>query len=60
MPKKSIGELTGVVRSVGLFGNGLGPIVVGIISDIFGLRFAFLLGSLIFLFLTAFTLLLKF
>ncbi|UCG95028.1 MAG: hypothetical protein JSV92_03210 [archaeon] len=41
-------------------GRGISPIIAGLIADLFGLRYVFLLGSLIAVGLLLFTLKLKF
>ena len=47
IPKKEMGKMVGVTRSLNSVAAGLSPIVAGIIGDIFGLRYVFLLGSVI-------------
>ncbi len=43
------GEATGIYQSVGSLAMGTGPIIAGIISDIYSLNHAFLLSGLMFL-----------
>jgi len=47
IPKKKMGKMVGVVKSFSALSTGLSPIVAGIIGDVFGLRYVFLLGSVI-------------
>lgn len=47
IPKKEMGKMVGVVKSFSALSTGLSPIVAGIIGDVFGLRYVFLLGSVI-------------
>ncbi len=60
MPKKNIGEMTGMIGSLSNLGRGISPIVAGLIADFFGLRYVFLLGSFISLALLIYSFKLKF
>lgn len=52
MPHTQIGELSAVTFAVRIVGSGLGPITAGILSDAYGLQYAFLLCGIIFCGLT--------
>ena len=54
IPKKECGELTGVFESIYTCGVGIGPVIAGIIADLFGLRYVFLLGFFILISLSIF------
>lgn len=60
IPKREVGEMTGVTKSINCLGSGLSPIVAGVIADLFGLRYIFLLGSLVSVGLLIFVFRLKF
>ena len=51
MPKKEIGELVGVNSSIWNIATGFGPLLGGILADSYGLRYLYLLSSIIFLIL---------
>ncbi len=48
IPKSKIGEMTGINTSIRHLALGLGPIMAGIISDVYGLKYVFLVGAVTF------------
>ena len=50
-PKKEIGEMTAVTRTIKEFAFVVGPLGAGIISDLVGIKLVFLIGSIIFIML---------
>lgn len=56
IPRKKIGEISGILRTVKLAAEGLGALIGGIISDIFGIQYVFLYGAFLMVVLFAVTL----
>ncbi len=51
MPRREVGEATGVFEAARSLAYGTGPWVAGIVSDAFGLKYSFLLGGFVSLFM---------
>ena len=47
IPRKKIGEISGVLRTIKLGAEGLGPFIGGFVSDLLGIKFVFLFGALL-------------
>lgn len=45
IPRNKIGELSGVLRTIKMGAMGIGPMIGGFISDIFGIKYVFLFGA---------------
>ena len=60
MPKKEIGELSGVIHATSLLGYTIGPLLAGFISDLYGISIIFLLASILTFMLFVLTLKKKF
>lgn len=45
MPREQIGELSGVGMMFSHVADFIGPLIAGVVSDVFGLRYVFLIGA---------------
>ena len=48
MPRNKVGEFSAVTYAIRGIGAGLGPIIAGLMSDLYGLQYAFLLCGIVF------------
>ncbi|MFP4111749.1 MAG: MFS transporter [Candidatus Woesearchaeota archaeon] len=56
IPRKKISRISGVISTIKMTAEGMGPLIGGFISDIFGVKYVFLLGAFIMLLLFIFSL----
>jgi DHA1 family multidrug resistance protein-like MFS transporter len=56
IPRKKVGELSGILRTIKMAAEGLGPLFGALIADVFGVRYVFLFGAILMVLLFIFAL----